>query len=420
MTDYRILATATVADYLASHPDLAARLGGTSADWQVRDVADGNLNAVYLIDGPAGGLCLKQALPYVRVAGESWPIDVQRITFEAGQMRRVAPFVGRLTPELFHFDPDQYVIVMEKLAPHVILRQGLIAGRHYPRAATDIADYVAAAAFFTSGLAQKFEASAGDRMLFSCNLALQRISVDLVFTDPYHVCDRNRITPALEPWARALREDVALKRAVARARALYLGKPQSVLHGDLHSGSIMVTSAETRVIDGEFAWVGPSGFDVGNFIAHLVMNWFAKPYHGGNTAVFRALLVIDIMQFWLRFEARFLHHWRGFTGESDLYPLSHFGDSVGQEQLETIRRDYVTDLFADAIRFAACKIIRRIVGFAQIADFLVIEDEQNRAHAQAGALALATSMLKQPGLFRNIADLAAALPQYDHAGLDPP
>ncbi len=419
MTAYRILTPATVADYLASHPDLAARLGGTPSGWQVRDVADGNLNAVFLIDGPNGGLCLKQSLPYVRVAGESWPMDVNRITFEAGQMRRVAPYVGKLAPELFHFDPDQYLIVMEKLAPHIILRQGLIAGQHYPSAATSIADYLAATAFFTSGLAQKFEATAGDRMLFSCNLALQRISVDLVFTDPYCLSERNRITPALEPWAQSLREDIALKRAIAQARALYLGKPQSVLHGDLHTGSIMVTQTETRVIDGEFAWTGPSGFDAGNFIAHLIMAWFAKPFHtSGNTPVFRALLIIDIVQFWLRFEAQFLHRWRNFAGESDLYPISHFGDPDGQAALEQIRRDYVTDLFADAIRFAACKIIRRIIGFAQIADFLVIEDEQTRAQAQSGALALATSMLKHPELYRNIADLVAALPQFENANPD--
>ena len=40
----------------------------------VREVGDGNINFVYILEGPAGALCLKQALPYVRVVGEDWPL----------------------------------------------------------------------------------------------------------------------------------------------------------------------------------------------------------------------------------------------------------------------------------------------------------------------------------------------------------
>ena len=40
----------------------------------VREVGDGNINFVYILEGPAGCLCVKQALPYVRIVGESWPL----------------------------------------------------------------------------------------------------------------------------------------------------------------------------------------------------------------------------------------------------------------------------------------------------------------------------------------------------------
>ena len=42
-----------------------------------------------------------------------------------------------------------------------------------------------------------------------------------------------------------------------------MGSPEALIHGDLHTGSIMVTESETRVIDPEFAFYGPMGFDVG-------------------------------------------------------------------------------------------------------------------------------------------------------------
>ena len=40
---------------------------------QVREVGDGNINYVYIVEGPTGGLVLKQGLPYLRIAHD-WPL----------------------------------------------------------------------------------------------------------------------------------------------------------------------------------------------------------------------------------------------------------------------------------------------------------------------------------------------------------
>ena len=61
---------AKLSPILAGLPDLRARLGGKPAEWDVREVGDGNLNLVFIVEGPAGGLVVKQALPYVRLVGE--------------------------------------------------------------------------------------------------------------------------------------------------------------------------------------------------------------------------------------------------------------------------------------------------------------------------------------------------------------
>ena len=37
-------------------------------------MGDGNINFVYIVTGPAGAVCLKQGLPFVRIAGDSWPL----------------------------------------------------------------------------------------------------------------------------------------------------------------------------------------------------------------------------------------------------------------------------------------------------------------------------------------------------------
>ncbi len=422
MSQYRVLDAAGVSDWLAANAGLRDRLGGAPSSWRVRDVADGNLNSVFLVDGPGGGVCVKQALPYVRVAGESWPLDVDRARYEAAYFARVAPFVGGLAPEIYRFDPVLRVIAMEKLEPHIILRKGLIAGDRYARVASEVAEYVAQTSVHTSDLAAPFETRAKDLSLFAENVALQRISVDLIFLDPFTVSDRNKILPALEPWAAALREDLDLKAAVAGFRVAYLTKAQSLLHGDLHSGSIMVTPAQTKVIDGEFAWVGPSGFDVGNFIAHLVMAWFAKPFHGGDArgvAQYREALEADIFEFWRRFRFRFLEVAAGAVASGEALPASHFEGPAGAARRDELLALYVDDILRDAVGFLALKMIRRIVGFAQIADFLVIADETAQATAKARALGFARSLLLEPQAYRDPRALVAALKRFDSAGLAP-
>ena len=82
---------------------------------------------------------------------------------------------------------------------------------------------------------------------FSGNTELCKITEDLVFTDPYMVCSRNRWTsPQLDDVAAEIRGDAALKRAVSALKLKFLSEAQALLHGDLHTGSIMVTPTTPR------------------------------------------------------------------------------------------------------------------------------------------------------------------------------
>jgi 5-methylthioribose kinase len=74
--DYRILREPDLRDYLARLPAVATRLGGSPASWSISEVGDGNLNLVFIVKGADGGIAVKQALPYVRLVGESWPLPL--------------------------------------------------------------------------------------------------------------------------------------------------------------------------------------------------------------------------------------------------------------------------------------------------------------------------------------------------------
>ena len=66
--------------------------------------------------------------------------------------------------------------------------------------------------------------------------------LQVIFTDPYYAAPHNRHnSPALDEAVMALRSDADMKRAASLAKAKFLEQRQALLHGDLHTGSCMVT-----------------------------------------------------------------------------------------------------------------------------------------------------------------------------------
>ena len=74
-----------IRSYLQALPVARERLGHDHAKWRVREVGDGNLNLVFIVEG-AGAVVVKQALPYVRLVGESWPLPLKRSFFESNAL----------------------------------------------------------------------------------------------------------------------------------------------------------------------------------------------------------------------------------------------------------------------------------------------------------------------------------------------
>jgi 5-methylthioribose kinase len=79
--------------------------------------------------------------------------------------------------------------------------------------------------------------------------------------------------------------------------------------------------------------------------------------------------------------------------------------------LHSARTAFLDSLFADMLGFGACKMIRRILGFAHVIDFESIHDAALRADCEAGALTMAHMLLTQPGRFHSMDDVIDAVPR---------
>ena len=408
---YRILHESDLRDYLTGVSGLEAWLGGEPTSWSITEVGDGNLNLVFLVKGARGGVAVKQALPYVRLVGESWPLPLSRAHYEHLALSRQAQLAPGLVPGVLHHNDALALTVMELLEPHIIMRKGLVGARQYPRFVDDITTFMARTLFFTSDLALSAAAKKEEIAAFAGNHALCKITEDLIFTDPYRIAEQNRWTaPYLDGLAAELRDDMELHVAVSRLKLKFMASPEALLHGDLHTGSIMVTENETRVIDPEFAFYGPMGFDVGAVLANLLMAYFASAGHeraAGERAAFEGWVLETVEQVWTAFARKFLDLWRA-EASGDAYPPSLFTGDKGTVRLEAERQAYMQRLFADAVGFAAAKIIRRIFGLAHNIDFELIADPRRRAICEARAVRLARKMMVEAPTFRTIGDVTGA------------
>ncbi|AMA58463.1 S-methyl-5-thioribose kinase [Bradyrhizobium sp. CCGE-LA001] len=409
--DYRILHEADLRDYLAGLPDIAALLGGEPKSWAITEVGDGNLNLVFIVKGNRGGIAVKQALPYVRLVGESWPLPLSRAHYEYLALSKQAELAPGLVPALLHHNAALALTVMELLEPHIIMRKGLVAATQYPGFVDDITTFMAQTLFFTSDLALSAAEKKEGIAAFAGNHALCKITEDLIFTDPYRVAEQNRWTaPYLDGLAAELRDDMDLHVAISRLKLKFMASPEALLHGDLHTGSIMVTESQTRVIDPEFAFYGPMGFDVGAVLANLLMAYFASAGHErkvGERAAFEGWVLETVEKVWNEFARKFLDLWRA-GAEGDAYPVSLFAGEKGAARLEAERRAYMQRLFADTVGFTAAKTIRRIFGLAHNIDFELIEDPRRRAISEARAVRLARAMMVETAAFPTIADVTGA------------
>ncbi|MHC1943911.1 S-methyl-5-thioribose kinase [Bradyrhizobium sp. UFLA06-06] len=416
-SQYRILREADLRDYLANIPSIVAQLGGAPADWSISEVGDGNLNLVFIVKGGSGGLAVKQALPYVRLVGESWPLPLSRAHYEHMALVHQARLAPMLVPAVLHHDAPLALTAMELLEPHIIMRKGLIEATRYPRFVEDISTFLAQTLFFTSDLALSAAEKKQGIADFAGNHALCKITEDLIFTDPYRTAEQNRWTaPYLDATAAAFREDLDLHVAISRLKLKFMASPEALLHGDLHTGSIMVTESETKVIDPEFAFYGPMGFDIGAVIGNLLMAYLASAGHErapGDRASFEAWLLETIEGVWAGFSRKFLALWRS-EAKGDGYPSSLFTGEAGTARLEAERQAYMARLFQDTVGFAAAKTVRRILGLAHNIDFEWIADEKQRAICEARALKLARNMMLEAASFTTIGAVTYAARELRH------
>jgi 5-methylthioribose kinase len=387
--EYQPLTENTIIDYLSTRPSMENRIIN-GAPFTIREVGDGNLNLVFIIRSEKDygySFVVKQALPYLRVAGESWPLTRHRMRYESGALMLHNKLACGLVPLVYDFDDDMSVVVMEYLGKHEVMRKPLVARKRFPLFVDHITTFMANTLFYTSDLYLTGPAKKDLQAKF-INPELCKIQEDFVFTNPYIESPENKWNPVLDAEVKAVRSNPKLKVIFAEIKETYMTHAQALIHSDLHTGSIMVNEKETRVIDPEFAFFGPIGYDVGALLANLVINYLTHYIHTTDPeerSNYQDYLLVTIREIWIEFARKFDELMKT-KNQGELMPDKYWDFPDGQEAFAEFRRRYIEKLFFDTVSHAATKILRRMMGIVSVWDITLIKDLEKRAIAERPAI----------------------------------
>ena len=129
---YRILTIDFLEDYILNIDVISKYFEGGKL--KISEIGDGNLNFVYIVTNILNQktLIVKQAVPYLRIAGEGFPLSRQRISYEIRALQFYEDFAPNFSPKIYYADEKMSLLIMENLSNHIIMRKGLIDTVYYP------------------------------------------------------------------------------------------------------------------------------------------------------------------------------------------------------------------------------------------------------------------------------------------------
>ena len=350
------------------------------------EIGDGNLNYVYRVVNKDSNdsVIVKQAGTTARISDE-FVLSTSRNKIETEALQLQHELAPGLVPKILILDETMSCCVMEDLSHLTIMRTALNRFETFPKFAEHITDFLANTLVRTSDVVMNHKDKKALVQAY-CNPELCEISEDLVFTEPFHnQFNRNEITPGNEAFVQTLLYDQEeLHVQVAKLKFKFMNHAQALIHGDLHTGSVFIDQNDTKVIDPEFAFFGPMGYDIGNVMANLIFAWArGHAYEKQEFTNWTEHTLVDVIEL---FSNKFCTTWDTYATELTA-------------KNQDFKLDYLNEVLQDTAGMAGLELARRIVGLAKVKDITSIEPLEKRLQAERICLRVATELIMNQAQF---------------------
>ena len=355
-----------------------------NADLTVKEIGDGNINYIFKVENKIDGksIVLKQADKLLRSSGR--PLDLARSKIEANILRIENNLAPHFVPEIYFYDEIMCVLAMEDISEYKNLRTELVAGKIFPNFADNISEFLSRTLLLTTDLfMNKFEKKKNVKEFI--NPELCDISECLVFTEPYdNNRNRNIITAGNEEFVEnTLYKNEDLHFAILKLREKFMNYSQSLIHGDLHSGSIFINEKGIKIIDPEFSFYGPMAYDIGNVIGNLYFPLYRAKFFMEDSKKkeeFINWLEKCILDIPILFSKKCKLLWEKYSDDKLL-------------KNRKFRDYYIENIVKDSLAYAGTEIIRRTVGDAKVLELTNLETSEKKLELEKELISKAISMI---------------------------
>eukprot|EP00595_Chromulina_sp_UTEXLB2642_P002428 CAMPEP_0196761616 /NCGR_PEP_ID=MMETSP1095-20130614/917_1 /TAXON_ID=96789 ORGANISM="Chromulina nebulosa, Strain UTEXLB2642" /NCGR_SAMPLE_ID=MMETSP1095 /ASSEMBLY_ACC=CAM_ASM_000446 /LENGTH=181 /DNA_ID=CAMNT_0042111407 /DNA_START=1596 /DNA_END=2141 /DNA_ORIENTATION=- len=161
----------------------------------------------------------------------------------------------------------------------------------------------------------------------------------------------------------------------------------------------MASEGTTYVIDPEFAFYGPIGFDIAAILSNLLLNYFAQKGLDSNRDEYADWVLDQAIILYNEFKSNFINLWNTNSSRGEIYSSKVF-PSI--ESFQLAQDHYLNQIWIDTLGFIGAKVIRRIVGIAHVADIEKISDVTIKASIEKKALKFASYIVVQSQYYNDI------------------
>lgn len=351
-----------------------------SGSMTCREIGDGNLNYVFKVTDDRGhSVIIKQAGGVARIS-EDMKLDTDRNRIESEILVLQGKLAPGYVPEIYFYDTVMSACGMQDLSDHEIMRTAMLEHKIFPKFADQISTFMAQVLMGTTDVVMDHQEKKDLQRKF-INPELCDISEALVYTEPYNdELHRNNVFAPIADFVKEkLYNDEELHCEVAKLKMDFMTKAQSLIHGDLHTGSIFINEDSTMVFDPEFCFYGPMGYDIGNVIANMIFAWANGDVYGNSEfCTWVEEVIVDVVNLTME--------------KLRIYYEEHVTDTMCKS--ETYKNYYLDTILADTSAVTGLELIRRIVGMANVKDITSIKDEQKRARAEKICITAAIDFIK--------------------------
>ena len=343
---------------------------------------EGHINYVFKVKGLMRSYVLKQGLTDPRNLKGDTTVAAYRNEAECDTIRILHEIVPEYVPEILYQDKENHIFIMEYIENLKAVRFQLIKENQIANLGLEVGDFLARSAFYTSefyldrarfrSLQSRFE-NTELRQIMEDGIFLNRFGTDLD-QDAYNQWERFR----------QITDDPACQTNRLALRRTFMTHSDCLIHADFHTSNVFLSDEGLKMLDFEFSFMGPFGYDMGYFTGSLIAAYCAacfKEYPSeAERKQCKVYLLYTIKMLLESYNHTFINCWN--TDAKDEYK--------GQEGLQKI---ILTEMLQDSVGYTAITNWCRTTDTWSLPEYRAIEDEDDRKFAMTMAVLLDHELL---------------------------